>query len=32
MELVTQDQVKSKIIRLRNQNVILDSDGRALWC
>lgn len=31
MKLVTQDQVKSKIIRLRNQNVILDSDVATLY-
>jgi hypothetical protein len=31
MKLITQDQVKSKIIKLRNQNVILDSDVAELY-
>lgn len=31
MKLITQDQVKSKIIRLRNQNVLLDSDVAELY-
>jgi hypothetical protein len=31
MKLITQDQVASKIIKLRNQNVILDSDVAELY-
>lgn len=31
MKLITQDQVKSKIIKLRNQNVLLDSDVAELY-
>lgn len=31
MKLVTQDQVKSKVIKLCNQNVILDSDVAELY-
>jgi len=31
MKLVTQDQVKSRIITLRNQNVLLDSDVAELY-
>jgi len=31
MKLVTHDQVKSKIIQLRNQNVLLDSDVAELY-
>ena len=31
MQLITYDQVKSKIIQLRNQNVLLDSDVAELY-
>jgi hypothetical protein len=31
MKPITQDQVKSKIIKLRNQNVLLDSDVARLY-
>lgn len=31
MKIITQDQVKSKIIKLRNQNVLLDSDVAELY-
>ena len=32
MQLITYDKVKSKIITIRNQSVILDSDvARSLW-
>lgn len=31
MQLVTHDQVKSKIVQIRNQNVLLDSDVAELY-
>ena len=31
MKPITQDQVKSKIVKLRNQNVLLDSDVARLY-